>query len=227
MDFFLSQFVVIGPVTFLAMMVFGFLYWLFNGGHDRIKHPEEYKTKGSTGEQAAYLALLKCGVPKNQIIRNVYIPTDKGTTEIDMLVVSKKGLLVFECKNYSGNIYGDGKKDKWIQYIGRQKNYFLSPVVQNRGHIRRLKQFFKDIDNLPIIPFVITTKNANWKLKNIDESDHVLYWTGLHFVDIYKTLPNSDVMAKNFGRVYSAMKALERPEESVKKAHVERAKKYH
>lgn len=217
--------IIIFLLVFVVILILALAYWLNSGGSDRLEHPEEYRTKGSAGERTVYLTLVKnFGVPENQILRNVYIPTDRGTTEIDMLIVSKKGILIFECKNYSGNIYGDGKKQKWIQYIGRQKNYFLSPVVQNRGHVKRVKEFFKDIEDLPVIPFIITTQNANWKLRNIDESDHVLGWTGQHFSEIYKSLPNSEVMAHNFKRIYSALKALERPDESVREAHVAQLK---
>ena len=97
---------------------------------DKFKNPEEYKDVGSAGERAVYLMLRdQFHIPENQIFRNVYIPAKNGNTaEIDILVVSKKGLLVFECKNYAGNIYGDINRKKWIQYLGNTKSFFYNGV---------------------------------------------------------------------------------------------------
>lgn len=67
---------------------------------DKLRHSKEWKDTGKSGEQILYRTLVdKFYVPVNQILRNVHIPTsDSKTSEIDLLVVSKKGLLVFECK---------------------------------------------------------------------------------------------------------------------------------
>ncbi|MDO4611508.1 MAG: nuclease-related domain-containing protein [Candidatus Saccharibacteria bacterium] len=201
--------------------------WRAYKNSDQYKNPKEYRTKGSTGERLAYLQLVNdYGVPEKQILRNVYIPTKRGTTEIDLLVISKKGILIFECKNYSGNVYGDGNRDKWIQYLGNTKNYFLSPVVQNKYHVAQLKEYFKDIKDLPVIPFVVTTGNANWKLKNIKPEDNVMYWTGVRFGDVYNSLEDSAIMKANINKIYGALKKFERPDEEVKKAHIESLKRH-
>lgn len=115
---------VIFVVMTLILFAVSGLVWLFGcHGIDKIKHPEEWKTIGSSGERILYITLTKkFQIPENQIFRNVYIPTRNGkTSEIDLLVVSKKGLFVFECKNYGGNIYGDANREKWIQYLGKKR----------------------------------------------------------------------------------------------------------
>lgn len=217
----------IKPIILLAICLFvvvGILWLVSN--RDRFRHPDEYTTKGSTGERSAYLSLAKkLGLMPEQILRNVYIPTKTGTTEIDILVISKKGLLVFECKNYSGAIYGDGQRKYWIQYLGGRKFLFLNPTWQNRAHIRHLKELFADIDDLPIIPFVVTTGNANWKLKNINPNDHVLYWTGQHLTTVYRKLPNWSDADKYYTKIRGRLKRLERPDEVVREAHVERLRR--
>ena len=193
---------------------------------DSFNHPEEYKTKGACGERLVYLSLVnKYKVPAEQILRNVYIPTNNGTTEIDLLIVSKKGILVFECKNYSGNVYGDGTKQRWVQYLGGKKHYFLSPIIQNRNHVKRIKEYFSDIKDLPVIPFFATTTNSNWKLKNISREDHVLGWTNVHFDDVYNILPDSPIAAKNFQKIYCTLKKLERPDEEIRQAHIQNLQK--
>lgn len=148
----------------IALFALAAILWLFfNHGIDRLRHPEEWKNVGSSGEEIVYRALNDdIYVPEAQILRNVYIPTSDGkTSEIDLLVVSKKGLLVFECKNYGGNIYGDAKRPKWIQYHGRKKSYFYNPLMQNRTHVRHLKKYLKEFGDLPAIPMVVTITRGN------------------------------------------------------------------
>ena len=99
-DFILSLTI---PLVISAVILFiiAGLIWLFAcHGIDKLRHPEEWKDQGSSGERIVYRTLVnQIHVPENQILRNVYIPTADGkTSEIDLLVVSKKGLLVFECK---------------------------------------------------------------------------------------------------------------------------------
>ena len=116
-------------LTFIILTVIIAVIWLFyDHGANRLKQPEEWQSTGSSGEQIIFLTLnKKLHIPENQILRNVYIPTENGkTSEIDLLVVSKKGLFVFEVKNYAGNIYGDTKRKKWIQYLGKKKSFFYN-----------------------------------------------------------------------------------------------------
>lgn len=51
---------------------------------------------------------------KGKILRNIYVPKDNGeTSEIDLVYITQKGIFVFESKNYSGWIFGDGKSMYW------------------------------------------------------------------------------------------------------------------
>lgn len=112
----------------IALFALAAILWLFfNRDIDKLRRPEEWKDVGKSGEQIVYRAFVdKYHVSENQILRNVYILTSDGkTSEIDLLVVSKKGLLVFGCKNCGGNIYGDAARLRWIQYLRRKKSYFL------------------------------------------------------------------------------------------------------
>ena len=111
----------------VGLLLLSGLIWLFLGhGIDKILHPEEWQNAGMSGERIIYKTLLtKTDIQERQVLRNVYIPVANGkTSEIDLLVVCKQGVLVFECKNYAGNIYGDAKMKNWIQYLGQKKSYF-------------------------------------------------------------------------------------------------------
>ena len=80
---------------------------------------------------------------------NVYIPKDNGeTTEIDVLMISPKGIFVFESKNYSGWIFGSEQDEDWTQSLfcrghEPQKEHFFNPVLQNKWHIKHLCELLK------------------------------------------------------------------------------------
>lgn len=187
---------------------------------DMLIHHKEYKTKGGITERFAYNWLKKLGVSKEQIFRNVYIPvkdSDK-TTEIDLLVLSKKGILVFECKNYSGVIYGDGKRKQWVQYLGRKKYYFRSPVEQNEYHARCLREFVGDGVN--VYMFIVHSRGGRWKVKNIPEEAHFLDKEG-QFMRIYNSLPNNDVMSGKYVKLKEDFAKLSRPTDGTREKHIE------
>ena len=205
-----------------ASILVGFI-WLFRYyGIDRLRHPEEWKDKGSSGERILFKTLInKMHIPKNQILRNVYIPTIDGkTSEIDLIVISKKGLLVFECKNYAGNIYGDTQRKKWVQYIGKKKNYFYNPFMQNHSHVKHLKNYLKQYGNVPIIPMVSTIKRGTWKIKNLSASDYLLGYNN-HLKNILSKTPDSELMTQYSDIILTKLRPLSRPDESIQEKHID------
>lgn len=219
MDLFLLPIVVL---TILLFLIAGLIWVFFNHGIDKLKHPEEWKDAGVSGERTLYNTLTKkFNIPENQIFRNVYIPVKNNkTSEVDLLIISKKGIFVFECKNYSGNIYGDAKRKKWVQYIGHQKNYFYNPLFQNRNHVRYLKDFLdKNGIKIPIFSLVTTISRGNWKIKNLSSDDYIL-GLNCHFKDVYKGAVDSEIVAKNFDRIKGLIAPLSRPDEKTKREHI-------
>ena len=205
-----------------------FILWLYrNNIVDKVKHPEEWKDAGSSGERVLYNTLIHdLSIPENQIFRNVYIPKGKDTTsEIDLIVVSKKGLFVFECKNYSGNIYGDAKQKNWIQYLGGEKNFFYNPLLQNKNHVKNLRNYLssKNID-VPIISLISVTSRGKWKVKNLSDDDYIL---GLnhHFTTIYRNFPTSDEVAKHYKAIINILSRFERPDKTIREEHIKKLKK--
>lgn len=198
--------------------------WLFfNHGIDKIKHPEEWENTGSAGERILYCDLIKkFHIPENQMLRNVYIPTKDGaTSEIDLLAISKKGLFIFECKNYGGNIYGDARRRKWVQYVGKKKSYFYSPLLQNKNHAKHLEEFLAERNAVvPVVPIIATIARGNWKVRNLGSGDYLLGYN-CHFDKIYNGMPDSEAMAKHFKKILGELTPLSRPGEDVKEKHIE------
>ena len=219
---------VIAIIAFMVIIVIALTKSLFSTrSKDRRIHPEEWKDVGKAGEQILFLTLRdEVHVPENQILRNVYIPTKDGkTSEIDILVVSKKGLLVFECKNYAGNIYGDMKRKKWVQYLGNKKSFFYNPFLQNQTHIDNLKAFLGQYGDLPATSFVTTISRGKWKVKNLGPNDYFLGYN-CHLVDVLKTIPDSKIMVKHFMDIMQKLTPLSRPSQLICEEHVEQIKKH-
>ena len=214
-------------VTAVVLFIIAGLIWLFAcHGIDKIRHPEEWTDEGKSGEQIVYRTLIdQIHVPENQILRNVYVPTTGGkTSEIDLLVVSKKGLLVFECKNYAGNVYGDAQRNKWIQYLGKKKSFFYNPFMQNRSHIKHLKKYLEAYGDIPMIPMVVTITRGNWKVKNYGPEDYLLGYNS-HLKEILTKTPDSELMAQHFKAIMAKLQPLSRPDDTVRQEHIERIRK--
>jgi len=56
------------------------------------------KIKGATGEASVGLLLSKLDKEKYVVVHNVMLRTEKGTTQVDYIVVSTFGLFVIEVK---------------------------------------------------------------------------------------------------------------------------------
>lgn len=100
---------------------------------------------GSFGEAltAVELGWVKLFGKKGVTLKNIYIPKeDGGTSEIDLVYITQKGIFVIESKNYSGWIFGDEYSQYWTQSLpNKQKNRFYNPIRQNRTHIKWLKNY--------------------------------------------------------------------------------------
>ena len=102
--------------------------------------------KGKNGEYLIYRSLRHLEKNGSRFLFNVFIPKPNGeTTEIDVLLISTKGLFVFESKNYSGWIFGNDTHNKWTQVFPNStsknhKFYFYNPVAQNASHVKYLER---------------------------------------------------------------------------------------
>ena len=63
---------------------------------------------------------------KIKLLFNCYIPNRSGAkTELDIIMISTKGIYVIENKNYSGWIFGDEQSKNWCETLKGKKYFFL------------------------------------------------------------------------------------------------------
>jgi hypothetical protein len=100
---------------------------------------ELQQNKGAYGE---YLLCHRLRREKGRWLFNLYLPGKEEQTEIDALFICKRGVFLFESKNFAGRIYGkEGQRD-WVQSIkterGIMKQRFFNPLMQNSAHMHAL-----------------------------------------------------------------------------------------
>ncbi len=112
--------------------------------------------RGTTAEHHLILTLLKSGIHPHAIFHDLYIKKDNGKfSQIDLVVATKVGIIVFEVKDFSGWIYGKGNQIKWTQVLayGNKKYRFYNPIMQNNTHIKQLRQKIKE--NVPFYSVIV------------------------------------------------------------------------
>lgn len=122
------------------------------------------KFRGFMGEFWVKTELRKLPKEDYIILNNIMLEDEKGTHQIDHIIVSKYGIFVIEMKNYFGMIVGDEYKKQWIQYLGKNKYYFQNPIHQNYGHLKALEDLLT-LDNNSFISIVCFSNQAKLKVK--------------------------------------------------------------
>lgn len=190
---------IIPLIIILIVVLFVYLAW-YNSA----------KQKGKRGEMRVS-AILSQLSDEYTILNDLVFRTEKGTTQIDHLVVSKYGIFTIETKNYRGEIYGDDNRKEWTQLIVTEvtyakkwwktytyvtKNRFYNPVKQSVGHAFRIKELLSVFPHVKIVPIVVFTGDAI--LSYVESKNHVVYEENLlDVIDGYKTtyLTDNDVQA--------------------------------
>lgn len=141
---------------------------------------EVINNKGTCGEYLIYKSLRHFEREGARFLFNIYVPREDGKmSEIDVLMIHKKGLFVFESKNYSGWIFGDENQSDWYQTLcagknGIHKECFYNPIMQNRSHIKYLKTFLKR--QVPMHSIVVFSNRCTLKrIKTYNNDTIIIY----------------------------------------------------
>lgn len=106
-----------------------------------------FATRGDTGENIIEYDLINLHFYK-KILRNLYIPYNGGTSEIDLVMLTEFGIYVIESKNYSGWIFGSENNKNWtVSYNRNTKEKLYNPIWQNNTHIKALTNYLQITDN--------------------------------------------------------------------------------
>lgn len=217
----------------LTVLLLFMAFWKVRGILRRRRRMLALAAAGKRGEDdtAAVLADLRgCRF----LLRNLYIPKAAGgTTEIDLIMLHKKGIFVVENKNYTGFIYGDDREEHWLQIkpvgSGVCRKSFFSPVRQNEIHIRHVSRLLQEagFGNIPVYSLVIFNDRA--RLKKVRVRTAGLMVTELKQVKRAvrrKTWWRLRALSRTGARrLYEYLKPLENPGRKVRRQHVKQGEK--
>lgn len=136
------------------------------------------------------------------LVRNIYLPYEDKTTEIDMLWLTSKGIFCIECKNYSGTIKTDFYDDYWlVEYNSWHTEKLFNPIKQNMRHTYALSDLLEsygiDIEVTPVVVFTDKVKLPN------DASNHGVF-NSSQFVDWYRSQNNVKTCSSEvLGSIYA------------------------
>lgn len=124
--------------------------------------------KGWIGEFIVnLLAEFKLNQNVYHLLKNVTLPTEDGTTQIDLIIVSVYGVFVVETKNLRGWIFGSPHQKMWTQQIYKHKTIFQNPLHQNHKHVKTLQTLLKLSDE-QIHSVVVFIGNGEFKTPQPD-----------------------------------------------------------
>lgn len=160
------------------------------------------KIKGIFGETVVAKLLSDLPEDKYIILNNIMLKTEKGTTQIDHIVVSIYGIFVVETKNYKGIITGTEFGDKWTKNMYGKKYNFFNPLKQNYGHVKSLESVL-GISESCFIPIVVFSINSEIK---VNVSKPVIYTSQLKKTILgYNDIKFTNLQVKQMaGKIISA-----------------------
>jgi hypothetical protein len=78
--------------------------------------------RGTRSERKMILKILKSGIKSTAIFHDLYLNNGNGKySQIDLVVATKVGIVVFEIKEYSGWIFGTEDQRNWMQVLAYGK----------------------------------------------------------------------------------------------------------
>nr|WP_320011292.1 nuclease-related domain-containing protein [uncultured Desulfobulbus sp.] len=96
-----------------------------------------------------------------KILKDVLLPAENGTTQIDHIIVSKYGIFVIETKNFSNWIFSN-VGPFWTQVIYKKKYKFQNPIRQNYKHVKTIERLLGEPEK-NIINVVVFAGDCEFK----------------------------------------------------------------
>lgn len=148
----------------IALLLLLAVYALFRKIHNnKLIKSVTCLRRGTSSERDLVLKLLKYGISPQMIFHDLYLRKGDGKfSQIDVVAVTDVGIIVFEVKDFSGWIFGNGNNYEWTKVLayGKQKHHFYNPIMQNNKHISVLKKSLMQAENLPFYSIVLFYGNC-------------------------------------------------------------------
>jgi hypothetical protein len=144
-------------------LLLGFIFIFRKIRDNRLLQTVTTSNRGTKTERDLALKLLKHGIPAQTIFHDLYVKKHNGDfSQIDLVVATNVGIIVFEVKDFSGWIFGNGNHSQWTKVLafGKSKYRFYNPIMQNNKHIYDLRKQLKQFENIPFYSIVVFYGNC-------------------------------------------------------------------
>lgn len=189
-----------------------------------------YEVKNNIGSYGEYLIYEKLAFLENEgskFLFNAYLPIyEDKYTEMDVCMINKAGIFVFESKNYSGWIFGSESQRHWYQTLpkgrrGINKESFFNPVMQNRTHMNAIKKIVGT--NIPMYSIIVFSDRCIFKNIDVTAKDtHII-----HRYDLKNTILNIcnnttySLSENDINELYQKLVSYTNVSESIKQQHID------
>ena len=191
--------------------------------------------KGRYGEYLIFKNLRHLEKQGAKFLFNVYFPKEDGeTTESDVILITPRGFLVFESKNYSGWIFGDEKQKMWVQTLPQgkgkpaRKEKFFNPILQNDLHIKYLRSVVGN--DYSIRSIIVFSERCELKKVAVTSPDvqvvqrnHIRQAVNMAL----DKMPQDAMAAEQIEQLYRLLFPYSQVSEAIKQQHVQNINQHH
>jgi hypothetical protein len=91
----------------------------------------------------------------HEMVSNIMLPDGTGNfVHFDYLLLTPKGVIVVDIKDYTGFLFGGENMDQWTQMIKRKSYKFENPLHHNQTRVAVVKNM---VGNVPVLGYVVFT----------------------------------------------------------------------
>jgi len=180
------------------------------------------KVKGTVGEGKVHRILRRFARKTKDgfCFRDLLIPKQPGTAQIDNILINRFGIFLIEVKNYAGTVLGNEFERWWTHKLrnGEEKSMY-NPIMQNKEHVAALSALLKDHPNLRFYSIVAFSNQC--KLAGVMPNV-------VHFGDLFKALllrcKGEPILTEaEVRQIASKIESLNIPGRKARKEHAARA----
>lgn len=157
------------------------------------------------------------------LLANLLIPLRNGhKTEIDCVLVSRKGIFCIETKNWVGHIHGSDEDEVWVQEYDdpyMEDRHHTNPVIQNENHCSILERVLNN--RYPVDNIVIFVDLDYW-----DEIDSKYVYSINEFKNYYRELNDDEINQEELKQIYQKLLRYVATEEELKKHREDVKRRY-
>ncbi len=194
------------------------------GGNERIPFfAPQNERAGQLGENAITRQLRLLLRNDEYLLVNVLLPVnEKFKTEIDCILISRRGIFCIEIKNWVGHIIGNDEDENWLQVYDdpyMEDRTHKNPVKQNQNHCYALNKILNKkymIDNIVI-------------LTGYDDVEHVeskYAFTLFGFKHFYRNETKEELTLEDVQRIYNKLSSYVATQEQLEEHKKNVQKRY-